>query len=247
LIFESLILIESTFLFFNNIFQVRGHWSYQKQRLLSKPFRAWQVFVESRRRNHVLAEHDDVLAGCIPNKSSFKYTSTFNEMVKKQNNKKEVSITEIQSFRKSYPKFKRAATGPSLRNRVVHLSSHGVRVSREKQAAENELEQKIYEENGKRQKNRELNGTLTERNHESSSASVWENIMSSVIVSTGTASSLINGRTSTHRPKSSPGSSRYTGSKNTRPTTAPARKYLKPVKTYLHVKSDSKLLPTKKN
>ena len=62
---------------------------------------------------------------------------------------------------------------------------------------------KIYEENGKRQKNRELNGTLTERNHESSSASVWENIMSSVIVSTGTASSLINGRTSTHRPKSS--------------------------------------------
>jgi hypothetical protein len=220
--------------------KVSGHWNYQKQRLLTKPFFAWQEYIQRQRRNHILAEHDDVLAARIPLNSSYKYTSTFTDMLREKNKRqvdgspvgspdRQYNVKQIQSFGSNYNKFKRAMSGPNVRNRVVHLSSHGVLVSRAKQMTEEGLDNEILLDAADRQHQRELDGTEAERNHESGSASILENMLKSVIVS-GSASVLApssrrsarNNRESagSRRPRSSPGGRRAVGSNRSRPSTA---------------------------
>ena len=36
--------------------KVEGHYAYQRQRLLQKPFAAWRDFIKTRRRKHVLGK-----------------------------------------------------------------------------------------------------------------------------------------------------------------------------------------------
>ena len=240
--------------------KVSGHWSYQRQRLLVKPFEAWRAYIRTRRRKHVLAEHDDVLAARLPFKSSLQYTSSFKQLTK-QTKQREYHVDTIISFGNRYQDFKKAATGRNIRNRVVHLSLQAADFAREQQVVEDEMEAKIEVANRKRHEERERTGTEGERNHESKNASVLENMMASVLLSgpvggtLSTLSTLSNSSNGTFsssgRPKSSPGGKRYRKTKNGRPETAPLHKQkqrLRPVRANLKVakgSSSEKLLPKK--
>ena len=244
--------------------KVKGHWAYQRQRLLAKPFGAWREHVATQRRTHVLAEHDDILAARLPNQTSKRYTLSYKTSMSylNQDLSEKINVQKIISCGFSFKRFQEVLNGPRIRNRIMYMSSGAANHARKLQIKQQELDDKIGRDGKKRQDQRIARGKTEERNHESGSASVLENMMASALlgvsggvhgVSGGGSSLLLSPGerrkndlpSSTGRPASSPGRARLGTSKN-RPTTAPSQG-LRPVRSYVRTSQQQDVtdLPTK--
>ena len=222
--------------------KVKGHWSYQRQRLLAKPFGAWREYVAAQRRSHILAEHDDILAARLPNKTSNRYTNTYKTSASylNQDSEEKADVKKIQSMGNSYKRFQLLLNGPRIRNRIVYMSSSAANRARKLQNKQHKLDEFINRDEKRRQDQRMVSGKEQERNHESGSASVLESMMASALLGRCGGSSLLlspgdkndTNFSSTSRPFSSPGHARLAANKN-RPGTAPAQGKLRPVRSYV--------------
>ena len=187
--------------------QVNGHWSYQKQRILTKPFEAWRYFVQQRRNEHVLAEHDDVLAGRLPKKSSHSFL-ILPEL------KQVHSVAVLQGLGTSYRQFQSVLKGSPTRNRVCHMSIAKANEARRRKMISDKAERKFTEEEAESDYLRKLSGHEEEKNSESFGSGVMASIFRNAIFDGSNLGGI------SQRPKSSPGLSRkrFAGSKKIAPT-----------------------------
>ena len=203
--------------------KVNGHWSYQKQRILTKPFEAWRIFVQQRRNEHVLAEHDDVLAGRLPKKSSHAFL-VLPEI------KQVDDVSVLRSLGTSYRNFQSVLKGSPTRNRVCHMSIAEANEARRRKEIADMAEKKIEQIEAEKDYLRKLNGDEEQKNSESFGSGIMASLFRNAIFDGS------NTGGGTQRPKSSPGLSRRhinkiqdetlttPGGRLTRPVTSQSRR-----------------------
>ena len=177
--------------------QVQGHWSYQRQRMLVKPFDAWRIFVQQRRNEHVLAEHDDVLACRLPKKSSHSFLAL--PEIKQFDN-----VKALRSLGSSYRQYRSVLKGSPGRNRVKYMSIKDADLARRRKMLADEIERDLQKSQGEADYLRKVEGRDDEKNTSSQRADIFASLFRNAVFD----ESPLDSSSPSRRPKSSPGLSR---------------------------------------
>ena len=172
--------------------QVQGHWNYQRQRMLVKPFDAWRIFVKQRRNEHVLAEHDDVLACRLPKKSSHSFLSL--PEIKQFDN-----VKVLCSLGSSYRQYRSVLKSKPGRNRVKYMSIREADLARKRKMLADEIETELQEAQMETDYLRKVEGREDEKNTQSQRSDIYASLFRNAVFDESSSS---------RRPKSSPGLSR---------------------------------------